>query len=212
MLISFLTLCASLFFVAVCAPVCLISFFASVSAHLPICILFCIVHPFIFYSLSPLSRCLSPALKAKQHAHSRTHTAEECRNDYAAELQKYNKEQNFFYYTEIPQIFNVRPTQMHTFPVQWNGAQHFISIWMYIVYTSAKWLIWDWMSLYCVYQTENAGHGWATDSTSGRRILSVFRHWEESAAHHLQVFRRHLYGREENWWEAGTFQNLAHYM
>lgn len=118
MSISFLTVWVSLFFVAVCAPVCLISFFASVPAHLPICILFCIVHPFIFYSLSPLSRCLSPALKAKQHAHSRTHTAEECRNDYAAELQKYNKEQNFFYYTEIPQIFNVRPTQMHTFPMQ----------------------------------------------------------------------------------------------
>lgn len=36
------------------------------------------------------------------------HTAEESRNDYAAQLQKYNKEQNFFYYTEIPQIFNVR--------------------------------------------------------------------------------------------------------
>ncbi|XP_042340530.1 thyroid hormone receptor interactor 10b isoform X1 [Plectropomus leopardus] len=44
--------------------------------------------------------------KAKQHAHARTHTAEECRSDYAAQLQKYNKEQNFFYYTEIPQIFN----------------------------------------------------------------------------------------------------------
>ncbi|AWP05310.1 putative cdc42-interacting protein 4 [Scophthalmus maximus] len=43
---------------------------------------------------------------AKQHAHARTHTAEECRNDYAAQLQKYNKEQNFFYYSEIPQIFN----------------------------------------------------------------------------------------------------------
>ncbi|TDH15727.1 hypothetical protein EPR50_G00012890 [Perca flavescens] len=44
--------------------------------------------------------------KAKQHAHARTHAAEECRNDYAAQLQKYNKEQNFFYYSEIPQIFN----------------------------------------------------------------------------------------------------------
>ncbi|XP_034086067.1 cdc42-interacting protein 4 homolog isoform X2 [Gymnodraco acuticeps] len=44
--------------------------------------------------------------KAKTHAHGRIHTAEECRNDYAAQLQKYNKEQNFFYYTEIPQIFN----------------------------------------------------------------------------------------------------------
>ncbi|XP_047434569.1 cdc42-interacting protein 4 homolog isoform X1 [Mugil cephalus] len=44
--------------------------------------------------------------KARQHAHARTHTAEECRNDYASQLQKYNKEQNFFYYSEIPQIFN----------------------------------------------------------------------------------------------------------
>ncbi|XP_028300428.1 thyroid hormone receptor interactor 10b isoform X3 [Gouania willdenowi] len=44
--------------------------------------------------------------KARQHAHARTHTAEECRNDYAAELQKYNKEQNLFYYIEIPQFFN----------------------------------------------------------------------------------------------------------
>ncbi|KAM4751279.1 thyroid hormone receptor interactor 10b [Anableps anableps] len=44
--------------------------------------------------------------KAKTHALSRTRTAEECRNNYAAELQKYNKEQNHFYYTEIPQIFN----------------------------------------------------------------------------------------------------------
>lgn len=44
--------------------------------------------------------------KAKHYAQSRTHTAEESRTDYAAQLQKYNKEQNFFYYTDIPQIFN----------------------------------------------------------------------------------------------------------
>eukprot|EP00063_Salmo_salar_P067443 XP_014042278.1 PREDICTED: cdc42-interacting protein 4 homolog isoform X2 [Salmo salar] len=44
--------------------------------------------------------------KVKQQAHVKTHTAEECRNDYAAQLQKYNKEQNTFYYTEIPQLFN----------------------------------------------------------------------------------------------------------
>ncbi|XP_061089303.1 thyroid hormone receptor interactor 10b isoform X4 [Conger conger] len=44
--------------------------------------------------------------KAKVHAHSRTHTAEESRNDYAALLQKYNKEQNQFYFTEIPQIYS----------------------------------------------------------------------------------------------------------
>ncbi|XP_060798567.1 cdc42-interacting protein 4 homolog isoform X2 [Neoarius graeffei] len=44
--------------------------------------------------------------KAKQHAHMRTHIAEECKNDYAAQLQKYNKEQNQFYFTDMPQIFN----------------------------------------------------------------------------------------------------------
>ncbi|XP_040041656.1 thyroid hormone receptor interactor 10b isoform X3 [Gasterosteus aculeatus] len=44
--------------------------------------------------------------KAKLHAHNRMHTAEECRNDYAAQLQKYNKEQNAYYYSQIPQIFN----------------------------------------------------------------------------------------------------------
>ncbi|XP_031418149.1 cdc42-interacting protein 4 homolog isoform X2 [Clupea harengus] len=44
--------------------------------------------------------------KAKQHAHMRTHMADECKNDYAAQLQKYNKEQNQFYYSEIPSIFN----------------------------------------------------------------------------------------------------------
>lgn len=54
-----------------------------------------------------LSFSLSLALKARHHAHNRMHTAEESRNDYAAQLQKYNKEQNFFYYTETPQIFNV---------------------------------------------------------------------------------------------------------
>ncbi|XP_053708968.1 cdc42-interacting protein 4 homolog isoform X1 [Synchiropus splendidus] len=44
--------------------------------------------------------------KAKLHCSARTHAAEECKSDYAAQLQKYNKEQRFFYYTEIPQIFN----------------------------------------------------------------------------------------------------------
>ncbi|KAJ8384661.1 hypothetical protein AAFF_G00199930 [Aldrovandia affinis] len=44
--------------------------------------------------------------KAKMQAHLRTHVAEECKNDYAAQLQKYNKEQNQFYFTDIPQIFN----------------------------------------------------------------------------------------------------------
>ncbi|XP_056310064.1 cdc42-interacting protein 4 homolog isoform X3 [Danio aesculapii] len=44
--------------------------------------------------------------KAKQQAHLRTHIAEDCKNDYAAQLQKYNKEQSQFYFTDMPQIFN----------------------------------------------------------------------------------------------------------
>lgn len=37
----------------------------------------------------------------------RAHLAEECKNDYAAQLQKYNKEQNQFYFNDMPIIFNV---------------------------------------------------------------------------------------------------------
>ncbi|XP_035253474.1 cdc42-interacting protein 4 homolog isoform X4 [Anguilla rostrata] len=44
--------------------------------------------------------------KAKMQAHMRTHMAEECKNDYAAQLQKYNQEQSQFYFTEMPQILN----------------------------------------------------------------------------------------------------------
>ncbi|TRY83729.1 hypothetical protein DNTS_003947 [Danionella cerebrum] len=44
--------------------------------------------------------------KAKQQAHMRTHIAEDCKNDYAAQLQKYNKEQNQFYFTDMPHVFN----------------------------------------------------------------------------------------------------------
>ncbi|XP_037332849.1 cdc42-interacting protein 4 homolog isoform X4 [Pungitius pungitius] len=44
--------------------------------------------------------------KAKQQAHMRSHVAEECKNDYAAQLQKYNKEQSQFYFNEMPLIFN----------------------------------------------------------------------------------------------------------
>lgn len=72
----------------------------------------CVYLPPLFPTalISPPPRAspvLPVALKAKHHAHARMHTAEESRNDYAAQLQKYNKEQNYFYYTEIPQIFNV---------------------------------------------------------------------------------------------------------
>ncbi|KAG7491292.1 hypothetical protein MATL_G00002070 [Megalops atlanticus] len=44
--------------------------------------------------------------KARMLAHMRAHTAEECKNDYASQLQKYNKEQNQFYFSDIPQIFS----------------------------------------------------------------------------------------------------------
>nr|XP_029492154.1 cdc42-interacting protein 4 homolog isoform X3 [Oncorhynchus nerka] len=44
--------------------------------------------------------------KAKQQANMRTHIAEECKNDYAAQLQKYNKEQSQFYFSDMPLIFN----------------------------------------------------------------------------------------------------------
>uniref|UniRef100_A0A8C7XH88 Thyroid hormone receptor interactor 10a n=1 Tax=Oryzias sinensis TaxID=183150 RepID=A0A8C7XH88_9TELE len=44
--------------------------------------------------------------KAKQQAHMKAHIAEECKNDYAAQLQKYNKEQNQFYFNDMPLIFN----------------------------------------------------------------------------------------------------------
>ncbi|XP_061761201.1 cdc42-interacting protein 4 homolog isoform X3 [Nerophis ophidion] len=44
--------------------------------------------------------------KAKQQAHSRAHVAEECKNDYAAQLQRFNKEQNQFYFNDMPLIFN----------------------------------------------------------------------------------------------------------
>ncbi|KAG7460324.1 hypothetical protein MATL_G00220050 [Megalops atlanticus] len=44
--------------------------------------------------------------KAKLQASMRAHMAEECKNDYAAQLQKYNQEQNHFYFTDMPQILN----------------------------------------------------------------------------------------------------------
>lgn len=51
----------------------------------------------------------------------RTHIAEECKNDYAAQLQKYNKEQNQFYFTEMPLIFNVSNVNIITF-FFWNNS------------------------------------------------------------------------------------------
>uniref|UniRef100_A0A8C6NMP0 Thyroid hormone receptor interactor 10a n=1 Tax=Nothobranchius furzeri TaxID=105023 RepID=A0A8C6NMP0_NOTFU len=44
--------------------------------------------------------------KAKLHANMKAHTAEDCKNDYASQLQKYNKEQSQFYFNDMPDIFN----------------------------------------------------------------------------------------------------------
>uniref|UniRef100_UPI003FA551E3 thyroid hormone receptor interactor 10b n=1 Tax=Danio rerio TaxID=7955 RepID=UPI003FA551E3 len=43
--------------------------------------------------------------KAKQHANVRIHFADECKNEYASQLQKYNKEQNNYYYADIPFVY-----------------------------------------------------------------------------------------------------------
>lgn len=49
----------------------------------------------------------------------RAHVAEECKNDYAAQLQKYNKEQNQFYFNDMPLIFNVSklPTAAYVYKI-----------------------------------------------------------------------------------------------
>uniref|UniRef100_A0A1A8PX66 Thyroid hormone receptor interactor 10 n=2 Tax=Nothobranchius rachovii TaxID=451742 RepID=A0A1A8PX66_9TELE len=44
--------------------------------------------------------------KAKLQASMKAHTAEDCKNDYASQLQKYNKEQSQFYFNDMPDIFN----------------------------------------------------------------------------------------------------------
>uniref|UniRef100_A0A9J7YCZ5 Thyroid hormone receptor interactor 10 n=1 Tax=Cyprinus carpio carpio TaxID=630221 RepID=A0A9J7YCZ5_CYPCA len=43
--------------------------------------------------------------KAKQHAHFRVHLADECKNEYASQLQRYNQEQNNLYHSEIPSVY-----------------------------------------------------------------------------------------------------------
>lgn len=52
----------------------------------------------------------------------RAHIAEECKNDYAAQLQKYNKEQNQFYFNDMPLIFNVSELCIAT----WQPASNII--------------------------------------------------------------------------------------
>ncbi|XP_053439308.1 cdc42-interacting protein 4 isoform X4 [Nycticebus coucang] len=44
--------------------------------------------------------------KAKQQAHLRSHMAEESKNEYAAQLQRYNRDQTHFYFSQMPQIFD----------------------------------------------------------------------------------------------------------
>lgn len=47
----------------------------------------------------------------------RAHVADECKNDYAALLQKYNKEQNQFYFSDMPLIFNVSQLSIAKWPL-----------------------------------------------------------------------------------------------
>lgn len=45
--------------------------------------------------------------QAKQQAHIRSHMAEESKNEYAAQLQRFNRDQAHFYFSQMPQIFDV---------------------------------------------------------------------------------------------------------
>ncbi|XP_060037577.1 cdc42-interacting protein 4 isoform X2 [Erinaceus europaeus] len=44
--------------------------------------------------------------KAKQQAHFRSHMAEESKNEYASQLQSFNRDQAHFYFSQMPQIFD----------------------------------------------------------------------------------------------------------
>lgn len=44
--------------------------------------------------------------KAKHQAHLRNHMAEESKNEYAAQLQRFNRDQAHFYFSQMPQIFD----------------------------------------------------------------------------------------------------------
>uniref|UniRef100_A0A8C1NBK2 Thyroid hormone receptor interactor 10 n=1 Tax=Cyprinus carpio TaxID=7962 RepID=A0A8C1NBK2_CYPCA len=43
--------------------------------------------------------------KAKQNTHLRVHLADECKNEYASQLQRYNQEQSSFFHSEIPSAY-----------------------------------------------------------------------------------------------------------
>lgn len=64
----------------------------------------------------------------------RAHVAEECKNDYAAQLQKFNKEQNQFYFGDMPLIFNVSkwPVEPRCFICALKLGQHAKHIPMYV--------------------------------------------------------------------------------
>lgn len=51
-------------------------------------------------------------LQARQQAQMRHQMASDSKNEYAAYLEKFNKEQNEHYYTIIPNIFQVHTTAL----------------------------------------------------------------------------------------------------
>lgn len=57
----------------------------------------------------PVTEPLIDIPQAKQQAHLRSHMAEESKNEYAAQLQRFNRDQAHFYFSQMPQIFDVSP-------------------------------------------------------------------------------------------------------
>ncbi|KTG06579.1 hypothetical protein cypCar_00040711, partial [Cyprinus carpio] len=51
--------------------------------------------------------------KAKQNTHLRVHLADECKNEYASQLQRYNQEQSSFYHSEIPSAYKAQAPSDH---------------------------------------------------------------------------------------------------
>lgn len=44
--------------------------------------------------------------------------AEESKNEYAAQLQRFNRDQAHFYFSQMPQIFDVRALSLLTRPLR----------------------------------------------------------------------------------------------
>lgn len=57
--------------------------------------------------LTPIHHLPLGVPQAKQQAHLRSHMAEESKNEYAAQLQRFNRDQAHFYFSQMPQIFDV---------------------------------------------------------------------------------------------------------